>query len=339
MVGTDGNGRMHSSKGMATVMARTWSTGRTKAHGKGRRHGSREARRAPRIQPRRETRLAADASVGGGGGSGNVGGRGGGDGGGKGDGNEGKGGWFGGMLGGLVKGWNERVAADPDFKYKVMVEQIIGVGAAVAGDMAGRPNFGLNELDFVFSTLVVGSIVNFLLMYLLAPTLTPAVAGGRGNPIAKLFSDATLANVGAPTGHIFQKGTFTLGQRATNVAFKGMQFGVVGISAGLTGTAVSNTLLAIRKKLDPSFEMQNEAPNVVLNALTWGLHMGVSSNLRYQVLNGLDMHLSALLPGGAFKLATSLIRTGNNVLGGVSFSVLARVLGVQGGQKEMTKSE
>lgn len=243
------------------------------------------------------------------------------------------------MAGGLVKGWQERVAADPDFKYKVMVEQIIGVGAAVAGDMAGRPNFGLNELDFVFSTLVVGSIVNFLLMYLLAPTLAPAAAGGRGNLIAKLFSDSTLAGVGAPTGHIFQKGTFTLGQRATNVAFKGMQFGVVGISAGLTGTAVSNTLLAIRKKLDPSFEMQNEAPNVILNALTWGLHMGVSSNLRYQVLNGLDMHMSALLPGGAFKLATSLIRTGNNVLGGISFSVLARVLGVQGGQKEESKIE
>lgn len=324
---------------MAVMMARTTTSSSASSNGKGRPTRSKRTGYAPRINPRRKTRLAADAGGGSGGGSGRVGGSGGGDGRGKGDGNDGNGGWFGGMAGGLVKGWQERVAADPDFKYKVMVEQIIGVGAAVAGDMAGRPNFGLNELDFVFSTLVVGSIVNFLLMYLLAPTLAPAAAGGRGNLIAKLFSDSTLAGVGAPTGHIFQKGTFTLGQRATNVAFKGMQFGVVGISAGLTGTAVSNTLLAIRKKLDPSFEMQNEAPNVILNALTWGLHMGVSSNLRYQVLNGLDMHMSALLPGGAFKLATSLIRTGNNVLGGISFSVLARVLGVQGGQKEESKIE
>lgn len=33
--------------------------------------------------------------------------------------------------------------------------QIIGVGASVIGDMSSRPNWGLNELDFVFSTLVV----------------------------------------------------------------------------------------------------------------------------------------------------------------------------------------
>ena len=39
--------------------------------------------------------------------------------------------------------------------------QIIGVGASVVGDMSSRPNWGLNELDFVFATLVVGSVVNF----------------------------------------------------------------------------------------------------------------------------------------------------------------------------------
>ena len=33
--------------------------------------------------------------------------------------------------------------------------QVIGVTANVLGDMASRPNWGLNELDFVFATLVV----------------------------------------------------------------------------------------------------------------------------------------------------------------------------------------
>ena len=33
--------------------------------------------------------------------------------------------------------------------------QFIGVGACVLGDMSSRPNWGLYELDFVFSTLVV----------------------------------------------------------------------------------------------------------------------------------------------------------------------------------------
>eukprot|EP00955_Chlamydomonas_euryale_P112736 366156-Chlamydomonas_euryale.AAC.7 len=33
--------------------------------------------------------------------------------------------------------------------------QVIGVGFAVLGDMSSRPNWGLSELDFVFSTLMV----------------------------------------------------------------------------------------------------------------------------------------------------------------------------------------
>lgn len=39
------------------------------------------------------------------------------------------------------------------------VLQVIGVGASVIGDMSSRPNWGLNELDFVFATLVVGGTV------------------------------------------------------------------------------------------------------------------------------------------------------------------------------------
>ncbi|RZC52563.1 hypothetical protein C5167_020992, partial [Papaver somniferum] len=55
--------------------------------------------------------------------------------------------------------------------FKVLMEEIVGLSACVLGDMASRPNLGINELDFVFSTLVVGSILNFVLMYLLAPTM------------------------------------------------------------------------------------------------------------------------------------------------------------------------
>lgn len=35
--------------------------------------------------------------------------------------------------------------------------------------------------------------------------------------------------------------------------------------------------------------LQNAPPNVLANASCWALHMGISSNLRYQMLNGLDM--------------------------------------------------
>jgi Protein RETICULATA-related len=55
------------------------------------------------------------------------------------------------------------------------------------------------------------------------------------------------------------------------------------------GTSISNGLIKVRQMADPNFVQQNDSPPVVLNSLAWTLHMGVSSNIRYQMLNGLDM--------------------------------------------------
>lgn len=231
--------------------------------------------------------------------------------------------------GGIMwKGWYDRVAADPQFVYKVLIEQIIGVGASVFGDMASRPNWGLNELDFVFATLVVGSIVNFSLMYLLAPTVASASSGAVG-PIAKLFSEQTLVNMGAPGGHMFQPGNYSVVKRGLNFAYKGGIFAGIGMCSGLIGTAISNGLLMARKKFDPDFVMQNTPPNVLANAGCWALHMGVSSNLRYQILNGMDMVLQPKLPTSAFRILTSIVRGANNAVGGVSFVTIAKFMGVQ----------
>lgn len=226
------------------------------------------------------------------------------------------------------KGWEDRVAADPQFVFKVLIEQVIGVTASVIGDMAGRPNWGLNELDFVFATLVVGSIVNFALMYLLAPTASAAAAGASQGLIARLLSEQTLLKLGAPGGHMFQPG-FSLAGRAINFAYKGAIFATIGMLAGLTGTSISNGLLLLRMQLDPNFVLTNEPPSVVGNASCWALHMGLSSNLRYQMLNGLDMVIQPLIPSPVFRVFSAAIRGLNNMIGGVSFVMIAKLTGVQ----------
>ncbi|GFR52062.1 hypothetical protein Agub_g14584, partial [Astrephomene gubernaculifera] len=129
-----------------------------------------------------------------GGASGGSGG-GGGGGSGKGDNNSGDSGSNPGdkpQKSGLFRGWEERVAYDPEFPIKVLMEQIIGVGACVIGDMSARPNWGLNELDFIFSTLVVGSIMNFTIMFLLAPTAGVAASAASTPLVARLIGDFYL---------------------------------------------------------------------------------------------------------------------------------------------------
>jgi hypothetical protein len=227
----------------------------------------------------------------------------------------------GGILGLFLAGWAARVAADPQFPFKVLMEELVGVTACVLGDMASRPNFGLNELDFVFSTLVVGSILNFVLMYLLAPTAAASSAAS------------------ALPSHMFEPGAFSLGSRVATLVSKGATFAVVGFAAGLAGTALSNGLMAMRKRMDPAFETPNKPPPTLLNAATWALHMAGSSNLRYQTLNGVEYMLGKVAPAPVFKASVVVLRCLNNVLGGVSFVLLARLTGAQKSDKPATVAE
>ncbi|PRQ42645.1 hypothetical protein RchiOBHm_Chr3g0459911 [Rosa chinensis] len=222
-----------------------------------------------------------------------------------------------GLLGMFLNGWRSRVAADPQFPFKVLMEEVVGVSSCVLGDMASRPNFGLNELDFVFSTLVVGCILNFTLMYLLAPSLSASAA-----TLPSIFASC-------PASHMFEPGSFGLLNRLGTLVYKGAVFAGVGFAAGLAGTALSNGLIKLRKKMDPEFETPNKPPPTLLNAVTWAIHMGVSSNLRYQTLNGVEYALGKGLPPLAFKSSVVVLRCLNNVLGGMTFVLLARLTGSQ----------
>ncbi|MFS7979651.1 hypothetical protein Hanom_Chr10g00930251 [Helianthus anomalus] len=158
-------------------------------------------------------------------------------------------------------------SAYPQFPFKVLMVELVGVSANVLGDMATRPNFDLN--DFVFSTLVVGSILNFTFMYLLAPTMT--------------FGSASLPFIFAnsPASHMFEPGAYTLATR-------------------------------------------------------FGIHMGISSNLRYQSLNGIEFMLAKGLPPLLFKTSVFGLRLVNNLLDGMTFVMLARLTGSQsaGGEED-----
>ncbi|XP_020085673.1 protein RETICULATA-RELATED 3, chloroplastic-like [Ananas comosus] len=224
-------------------------------------------------------------------------------------------------IGIFLEGWRSRVSADPEFPFKVLMEELIGVSANVLGDMASRPNFGITELDLVFSTLVVGSIVNFVLMYLLAPT-------------SSIASSAAIS-------HMFEPGNHSLLTRLGVFASKGAAFAAVGFAAGLAGTAISNTLVALRRRVGGAAasaaaadESPARSPPTVLNALTWAAHMGVSSNFRYQALNGIEYAAAKTLPPPGFKAAVVVLRCLNNVLGGMSFVALARITGSQKATEE-----
>lgn len=252
------------------------------------------------------------------GGGGGGGGRGGGGGGGDSDSDGSKSFWDGlGPIGAFLKGWRERVGADPEFPFKVLMEELVGVSACIVGDMASRPNFGLDELDFVFSTVVVGSILNLMLMYILAPT-----SSSVSRSLPGFFS-------GCPPSHMFEPGAYTLLERLGTLVYKGALFAAAGFGAGVVGTAISNGLIKMRTKMDDGFEAPNKPPPTLLNAFAWAVQLGVSSNLRYQGLNAVEYLLAKALPLYVFKTCVVVLRCLNNVVGGMSFVAVARWTGSQ----------
>lgn len=65
----------------------------------------------------------------------------------------------------------------------------------------------------------VGSIVNFSLMYLLAPTAAAAGTVAGQSLLVRLLSDEFLVKWGAPGANMFQAG-FPVSKRLVNFAYK-----------------------------------------------------------------------------------------------------------------------
>lgn len=128
---------------------------------------------------------------------------------------------------------------------------------------------------------------------------------------------------------MFEHGPYSLLHRFGTFLYKGAIFAAVGFGAGLVGTAISNGLIEMRKEVEPGFVTPNKAPPTLLNAGTWAIHMGVSSNLRYQGLNGIEFLLAKWVSPVGFKSSVVVLRGLNNVVGGMSFVVLARLTGSQ----------
>ena len=68
-----------------------------------------------------------------------------------------------------------------------------------------------------------------------------------------------------------------------SVVRNGVKLIGVGMGASFVGVGLTNAMVALRLKIDPTFEQLNPPQNVVKTSGVYGLYMASSSNLRYQV--------------------------------------------------------
>lgn len=217
-------------------------------------------------------------------------------------------------------GWRQRVAADPDFAFKLLMEETVGLGLAASGMIAARGDKILSELDFAFCDIAVGATLNFILVYLLTPSFGVVPSGVAAHLPANLFA----------------KGKFGIPSRIAGFLYKGVLFSICGFAGSVAGTTLSQGLLLVRKKVKASRgdmveeEEERELPNILANSAAWAGFMFVSANPRYQAVSGMERILfGGAVPDSVAKICSAALRTGNNVLGGANWVMWAKAIGLQ----------
>lgn len=126
---------------------------------------------------------------------------------------------------------------------------------------------------------------------------------------------------------------FTVGQRIAAPIRNGLKLFGVGFCASLIGVAVTNSLIALRQLIDPSFIPLNKAQGVAATSMAYGAYMATSSNIRYQILAGVieERGIETWFKGNytARAVLSFIVRTANTFLGSLLWVDFVRLLGMQ----------
>ncbi|URE15300.1 hypothetical protein MUK42_11946 [Musa troglodytarum] len=205
-----------------------------------------------------------------------------------------------------------RMLADPSFLFKVGTEIIIDSCCATFAEVQKRgkdfwAEFELHLLQTVYWAVLHVLMELFLAVYL---KLQDQDANFQSNSELRL---------------IFISDTFMYWMQ-------GLLYGSVGFACGLIGQGIANFIMTAKRTVKKT-EEDIPVPPLIQSAALWGVFLAVSSNTRYQIINGLERlvegsSLAKQSPPIAMAFTVG-VRFTNNIYGGMQFVDWARWSGVQ----------
>ncbi|XP_009364839.2 LOW QUALITY PROTEIN: protein RETICULATA-RELATED 1, chloroplastic-like [Pyrus x bretschneideri] len=224
-----------------------------------------------------------------------------------------------------------RMMADPSFLFKVGTEIVIDSCCATFAEVQKRGKDFWAEFELYAADLLVGIVVDIALVGMLAPYARigkPLVSQG-------LLGSVQKACAALPSS-VFEAERpgckFTVKQRTATYFYKGVLYGSVGFVCGLIGQGIANMIMNAKRSVKKS-EGDIPVPPLVKSAALWGVFLAVSSNTRYQIVNGLEglveaSPLAKRVPPVAMAFTIG-VRFANNIYGGMQFVDWAKLSGVQ----------
>ncbi|CAN6978004.1 unnamed protein product [Brassica oleracea var. botrytis] len=239
-----------------------------------------------------------------------------------------------GVLGFAIRSWSmlrNRILADPSFLFKIGTEIVIDSCCATVAEVQKRGKDFWAEFELYVADLLVGVVVNVALVGMLAPFVR------FGQPSASTGSLGRMLNAytALPSSVFEAEGpgcSFSAQQRLATYFYKGIMYGAVGFGCGIVGQGIANLIMTAKRSINKS-EEDIPVPPLIKSAALWGVFLSVSSNTRYQIINGLERVVEASpfakkVPPAALAFTVG-VRFANNIYGGMQFVDWARLSGCQ----------
>ncbi|KAM0823345.1 hypothetical protein ACQ4PT_070927 [Festuca glaucescens] len=191
------------------------------------------------------------------------------------------------------QGFRERLLADPKFLNRLAIEEAISITTAVLAQYEKRKGRFFEEIDYVLTDTIRGSVVDFFTVWLPAPTISLLSFSDNGSGESLELVRGLL---GSLPDNAFQKGivgqNWDINQRVASVLMGGLKLAGVGFVSSIGAEVASEVLYAARRVFRPSATMEAERAKAPIwkSATVYSGFLGTSANLRYQVIAGLVEH-------------------------------------------------
>ncbi|KAF7069211.1 hypothetical protein CFC21_074871 [Triticum aestivum] len=224
-----------------------------------------------------------------------------------------------------------RMLADPSFLFKVGIEVVIDSCCATLAEVQKRGEDFWAEFELYAADILIGIVVDIALVGMLAPYVRLGKASSSTGLLGRFNRMA-----GALPSSVFEAERpgcrFTVQQRIGTYFYKGVLYGSVGFVCGIIGQGICNMIMNAKRSVKKTDE-DIPVPPLIKSAALWGVFLAVSSNTRYQIINGLERVVEASpVAKGAPPVAMAFtvgVRFANNIYGGMQFIDWARWSGVQ----------
>ncbi|KAL5568861.1 hypothetical protein UlMin_025436 [Ulmus minor] len=239
------------------------------------------------------------------------------------------------------QGFRERLLADPKFLHRLAIEEAISITTTLVAQYEKRKENFFEELDYVITDTLRGTVVDFFTVWLPAPTLSFLSYANEMD--ARDNMDVIKGLLGSIPDNAFQKNLggrdWDLNHRLASVLFGGLKLASVGFISSLGAVGASNGLYAVRRFLNPALVItqQTKRSPIIKTAIVYGSFLGLSANLRYQFIAGIVEHRISeeFLSQTLFVNMLSFIaRTINSYWGNQQWIDLARFTGLQSRKSE-----